>query len=199
MLACVMEPCTKAHSIIKKLIQFTVGFMDSNSLDSLLDPHPQAWSCNHPEAVGTSDDLSFVKSVNCITCCNNWMLNVGLCHGIMHRSAFNYYNKWYNLLLGIWMQELRAANHPWAVETSDDPFSYIRTLFESARALLSWLYSVCGSLPSLLLWIPNACPWVSVHCTQVLTIRIISNWEHRILQAQCLISECSGCRQSQHF
>ena len=71
MLACVMEPCTKAHAIIKKMIQFTVGFMDSNSLDSLLDPHPQAWSCNHPEAVGTSDEISFVKSVNCITCCNN--------------------------------------------------------------------------------------------------------------------------------
>ena len=109
MLACVMEPCTKAHAIIKKMIQFTVGLMDSNSLDSLFEPHPQAWSCNHPEAVGTSDDLSFVKSVNCITCCNNWMLNVGLCHGIMHQSTLNYYNKWYNVLLGTWVQKEKGA------------------------------------------------------------------------------------------
>ena len=63
------------------------------------------------------------------------MLNAGLCHGIMHQNALNYYKQWYNLLLDVWIQkawnsclipiihnslpQAWSCNHPWAAVTSD--------------------------------------------------------------------------------
>ena len=69
MLACAMESCTKAHSIIKKVVQDIVGHKGSKSFEHLFDANP-SW-------FATSLELQSSLSSGGITFCyaQYWLIS----------------------------------------------------------------------------------------------------------------------------